>query len=132
MRNFAYSASHWENAPKLSEDLAVSEHISRLTSPDDKILVFGNPAFYFLSKREPASKYLFYSWRFIESPIRDEYLNNLKRSLQDNSTKLVAVADEYRTDISPELLNVIQQEYHEVEVVPYSYNGQVRLYERSP
>ncbi|MBF6612630.1 MAG: glycosyltransferase family 39 protein [Chloroflexi bacterium] len=129
-RNLLSSISAWESMPKLSEDVTVADRIAAVTSTGDKILIFGNPAFYALAEREPSSKYLYYSWRYIDSAIGPEYIQNLKQSLLNGSTRLVVVADAYVPDLDPQLLKVIDRNYVEVETVPYSYHGAVRLYKK--
>lgn len=129
-RNLLSSISAWESLPKLSEDVTVANRIAAVTSTGDKILIFGNPAFYTLADREPSSKYLYYSWRYIDSAIGPEYIQNLKQTLLNGSTRLVVVADAYVPDLDPQLLKVIDRNYVEIETVPYSYHGAVRLYKQ--
>lgn len=131
IHELAASLAGWHRGPLLAEDRAVATEIEELTSRDDAILVLGNPAFYKLSDRRPATRYLYYSWRYVESPIHDEYLGALSRAMRSPSTKLVLVADAYRSLVDPSLLQLLDQEYEEVARIPYSYHGAVGFYKRT-
>jgi 4-amino-4-deoxy-L-arabinose transferase-like glycosyltransferase len=113
------------------QEAAIGEYVQRVTAPADHILVFTNAIFFHWAHRDPSSRFLFYSGRLAQGPLRNDVSYELAQAIQDRQTKLILVSapNLYDPHLAP-LDDIVKALYTNIGQLPYSYQDQVIFLKR--
>jgi len=111
----AQARSIWPHDPHLVHDRAVARYVEAHTKPDDKIfVVWGAASIYYLSKRQPALRYMWL--RNIQS--LPGALNEARYLLAERVPKLVVLAQKpAKVDKSGVTAHILQTEYERAATI---------------
>jgi len=112
----------------ITEEKEIGQYIKSITNQSDKIMVFTNPIFYFRSERDPATKYLYYTWVWEESAKKEEFNNAILNGLRAEDTKVVLLSNVYEKEIPKEFIDVIKEGYNPIKSFEYRYHDGITIY----
>jgi hypothetical protein len=88
---------------KVRVDNGIADVIRRNSGEDERLLLFGMPALYFLSQRLPASRFLSFVDVWTSDLLAQEYTASIIDSLERQNTKIVAIDDRIRRQLPGDL-----------------------------